>query len=75
MLQATWCLKGVSCDDVSDRLQYPYINHTLAIAVVADFKAVLDAAGWPEAADSVVAVRQPCITFNVSCCDASSAGS
>jgi hypothetical protein len=67
MLQATWALRGVSCDDVADRLQYPYINNTLAWAVIADFQAALVDARWPAAADSVVAVRQPCVTFDVSC--------
>lgn len=67
LLQTTWALRGVSCDIVSDRLLDPYVNNTLAWAVTSDFKAALNAAGWPEAADSVVAVRQPCATFNVSC--------
>ncbi|WIA31514.1 hypothetical protein OEZ86_002406 [Tetradesmus obliquus] len=64
-VQTTWALRGVSCDIVSDRLLDPYVNNTLAWAVTSDFKAALNAAGWPEAADSVVAVRQPCATFNV----------
>jgi hypothetical protein len=65
-LQATWALEGVSCDDVSTQLNNAYVNNTLAQRVVGDFKAELTKQGWPEAAKTVVAVRQPCVTFNVS---------
>jgi hypothetical protein len=32
---------------------------------VKDFQRILTVMGWPEAASTVVAVRQPCITFEV----------
>jgi hypothetical protein len=67
MLQASWALEDVTCTDVSDRLQFPFINHTLALAVIADFQTALISSGWPAAAESVVAVRQPCVTFRVGC--------
>jgi hypothetical protein len=67
LLQATWALQGVTCSRVATQLQNPYVNHTLARAVIADFQAALVDAGWPAAADRVVAVRQPCVTFDVSC--------
>jgi hypothetical protein len=66
VLQATWALRGTTCSAVATQLKNPRVNHSLALALVRDFKAALDAAGWPAAADSVVAVRQPCVTFNVS---------
>jgi hypothetical protein len=63
--QATWALEDVTCNDVANRLRFPFINHTLALAVIADFQTALVSDGWPAAAESVVAVRQPCVTFNV----------
>jgi hypothetical protein len=59
--------RGVTCEGVSSKLNKPLVTHTLALAIVADFKAALNAAGWPGAAGTVVAVRQPCMDFNVSC--------
>jgi hypothetical protein len=38
-----------------------------AKAVVKDFQKALTDNGWPEAVRNVVAVRQPCVTFQVRC--------
>jgi hypothetical protein len=56
----------VTCNEVATKLNDPTVNNTLARAVIADFQAKLSASVWPNAASSVVAVRQPCLTSNVS---------
>jgi hypothetical protein len=65
-LQATWGLEGVTCEEAATKLNDQTVNNTLARAVIADFQAALNLAQWPEAAKTVVAVRQPCLTSNVS---------
>ena len=65
--QATWALQNKTCDEVSAQLNNPFVNNTLAQKVILDFQAELTRQGWPEAAKTVVAVRQPCVTFDVSC--------
>jgi hypothetical protein len=65
-LQATWALEGVSCADVATTLNDQFVNNTLAKAVISDFQNALNAANWPAAAATVVAVRQPCLDSVVS---------
>jgi hypothetical protein len=65
-LQVTWALEGVTCDDVATKLNDQNVNNTLAKAVITDFQAALDTAGYAAAAKTVVAVRQPCLTSTVS---------
>ncbi|WIA34876.1 hypothetical protein OEZ86_013169 [Tetradesmus obliquus] len=60
-VQATWALEGVTCAGVSNQLNDKTVNNTLAKAVIADFQAALNSSGWPEAAATVRAVRQPCL--------------
>jgi hypothetical protein len=42
-----------------------YAGAAAAKTVVKDFQSILTELGWPEAARTVVAVRQPCVTFQV----------
>ncbi|KAF6252818.1 hypothetical protein COO60DRAFT_496788 [Scenedesmus sp. NREL 46B-D3] len=64
-VQATFGLKGVTCDQVSAILNDPFVNNTFSRAVIADFQTQLIKDGWPAAAAVVVAVRQPCLTSNI----------
>eukprot|EP00883_Tetradesmus_obliquus_P014743 jgi/Sobl393_1/780/SZX70716.1 len=64
-VQATWALEGVTCDDVTNQTGLKYVNNTLAQKVILDFQAELTKQGWPEAVKTVVAVRQPCVTFDI----------
>ncbi|WIA29780.1 hypothetical protein OEZ86_012254 [Tetradesmus obliquus] len=64
-VQATWALQGVTCAGVYATAKDKNFNNTLAKAVTKDFADALTSAGWPSAAKTVVAVRQPCrdVTF------------
>eukprot|EP00883_Tetradesmus_obliquus_P004752 jgi/Sobl393_1/15128/SZX67957.1 len=59
-VQASWALQGVTCTSVYATARDKHFNNTLAKAVENDFKDALTSAGWPAAAKTVVAVRQPC---------------
>jgi hypothetical protein len=70
-LQATFALKGETCESAARKLGFTdkfeaRMGNVLALAMIQDMQRALVAAGWPAAAPGVVALRSPCADFNVS---------
>jgi hypothetical protein len=70
-LQATFALKGETCESAGRKLGFTdkfeaRMGNQLALAMIQDMQSALVAAGWPSAVSSVVALRSPCADFTVS---------